>query len=157
MTTTLEPSSTADALPRQIGVRFITGMPGLEAYTRYTLIGIDGSPVYWLECDEEPEIALPVADAFAVAPHYSFKLSDADTRALGLRHAADALVLAVLTVPVGGGTVTANLLAPVVVNRNTWVARQVILDDARYSLRHPVAKVGQGRRPAVQEVEKLAS
>jgi flagellar assembly factor FliW len=147
MTTTLEPQSTVKDMPRQIGLRFVAGMPGLEGYTRFTLLGIEDSPVYWLECADAPEIALPVADAFAVAPAYSFKLSDADSHALGLRHAADALVLTVLTLA-ESGLITANLLAPVVVNRNTWAARQVILDDARYSLRHPVAKVDSESRMA---------
>jgi flagellar assembly factor FliW len=148
MTTTLAPHITAEAVPQQIGVHFVSGMPGLEAYRDFTLAGIDDSPVYWLQCDAEPEIALPVADAFAVAPTYSFKLSDADTLALGLRHAADALVLVVLTIPRGPGVITANLLAPIVVNRNTWTARQVILDDARYHLRYPLAEVVQERQAA---------
>jgi flagellar assembly factor FliW len=148
MTTTLAPHTTVEGVPQEIGIHFDTGMPGLEAYRHFTLAGIDDSPVYWLQCDDEPEIALPVADAFAVAPHYTFKLSDADIHALGLRHSADALVLAVLSVPRGPGVITANLLAPIVINRNTWAARQVILDDARYSLRHPLAEVSQQRKAA---------
>ncbi len=140
MTTTLAPMSPATAVPHEIGLRLIAGMPGLEDYSRFTLVGIDDGPVYWLQCNDEPGIALPVADAFAVAPDYSFELSTLDANTLGLQHAADALVLAVLTVPAGdGGPITANLLAPLVVNRNTWLAKQVILDGTRHSLRQPLA------------------
>jgi flagellar assembly factor FliW len=151
MTTTLAPTTAATDVPRRIGVRFIAGMPGLEQYTHFTLIGIDDSPGYWLQCDEQPEIALPVADAFGVVPNYSFNMSDADAHVLGLRDAADALVLVVLTAP-RGGIITANLLAPVVVNRNSRVAKQVILDDARYSLRYPLASRRGGSRTAGEEV-----
>ena len=139
MTTTLAPIAPATVVPEEIGLRFVAGMPGLEQYSRFTLAGIDDGPVYWLQCDDEPEIALPVADAFAVTPDYAFELSTTDADALGLEHAADALVLTVLTVPAGGsGPITANLLAPVVVNRTTWLARQVILDGTRHSLRYPL-------------------
>ncbi|NBQ61596.1 MAG: hypothetical protein EBU40_04855, partial [Proteobacteria bacterium] len=37
---------------------------------------------------------------------------------------------------------TVNLLAPVIVNRKRGVGKQVILSDARYSLRHPLLSTG---------------
>jgi len=119
-------------------LRFVAGMPGLEEYTRYTLVGIVSSPVYWLECDDEPAIALPVAAAEAISPSYAFELTTADAIALGLGGARDALVLVVLTVSRERGGITANLMAPIVVNRATLAARQVILDGNRYPLRFPV-------------------
>jgi flagellar assembly factor FliW len=118
-------------------LRFIAGMPGLEEYHRFTLAAVDGGPLYWLACVDEPAITLPAADAFAIDPDYSFELSDGDVASLALRQAADALVLSVLTVA-PQGQVTANLLAPVIVNRTTGAARQVILDGTSYALRHPV-------------------
>ena len=137
MTTMLAPVETVAALPHALPVRFLAGMPGLEAYTRFTLIDIDGSAVYWLQCDDEPEIALPVAEAFAILPDYACDLSAADARSLGLVDESEALVLTVLTVP-ESGDITANLLAPIVINRVTGRARQVILDRPDYDLRHPV-------------------
>jgi flagellar assembly factor FliW len=118
-------------------LRFVSGMPGLEEYDRFTLTAVDGGPLYWLTCVDEPVIALPAADAFAVDPEYSFELSDGDVEVLALRKALDALVLSVLTVS-PQGQVTANLLAPVIVNRTNGAARQVILDGTSYELRHPV-------------------
>lgn len=136
MTTTVIPRHPAD-LNWETPLRFASGMPGLDQYTAYTLIGIEGVPVYWLRCDETAGLALPLAEAFAVDPAYSFALSDADIAALALERPEDALVFVVLTVQ-RGGAITANLFAPVVVNRRTWHAKQVILDGSSYSLRHPV-------------------
>ncbi len=139
MTTTLAPTPAAEAEElRQSAVRFLCGMPGLEEHTEYRLIGMDGLPVFWLECEAEPEIALPVIMAAHIAPDYTFELSDADAQALGLTHAEDALVLATLTISQQLGTATANLFAPIVVNRHTFVAKQVILEGSKHSLRHPV-------------------
>ncbi len=128
-------------------LRFVAGMPGLEEYRDWTLIPIEDCPLYWLQCEAEPALALPLADAPAVLPDYAFELSTADVHALDLRAAEEALVLVVLTVPADGGIITANLLAPVVVNVRTWAAKQVILDGTRYSLRHPL---GGPRHPAAQ-------
>jgi len=119
-------------------LRFVAGMPGLEEYRDWTLIPIEDCPLYWLQCEAEPALALPLADAPAVLPDYAFELSTADVHALDLRMAEEALVLVVLTVPADGGAITANLLAPLVVNVRTWAAKQVILDGTRYSLRYPL-------------------
>ena len=124
--------------PERLSVHFRVGMPGLEQYHDYTLVAVDDSALYWLECDDEPSIALPLAEAFTVEPAYGFELYSSDARALGLELAEDALTLVVLTVAPNDGTVTANLFAPVVINRVTGAAQQVILDGTPWSLRQPV-------------------
>lgn len=131
-------STIAPDLPRETGVHFVCGMPGFEAQRAYTLVGIDGVPVYWLRCVDEPGINLPVAEAFHVDPAYSVALSNADAAALDLERIEDAFVLVVLTLRRGGG-VTANLFAPIVINRRGWRAKQVILDGSNYSLQQIVA------------------
>jgi flagellar assembly factor FliW len=139
MVTTLAPSGTGAGIAAEQPVRFVAGMPGLEQYTAYTLVAIDDSPVYWLRCDDEPQIMLPVAEAFAVSPAYTFDLSEADGRDLGLTTAGDALVFVVLTLAIDCDQITANLVGPIVINRHTWFAKQVILDTGDHSLRQPLA------------------
>ncbi len=142
MTTTLAPTPAAEADQLQAAaVRFVSGMPGLEEHTAYRLIGMEGLPVFWLECEAAPEIALPVVVAAQIEPDYTFELTDADAHALGLTRAEDALVLATLTISQQLGTATANLFAPIIVNRNTFAAKQVILEGSKHSLRHPVGSL----------------
>lgn len=124
------------AAPATMRFHFASGMPGLEEYRRYTLVALEDSPAFWLECDDEPGIILPVADAFAVVPDYSFEIGAADVRALDLADESEALVLTVLTLPQSDGPITVNLLAPIVANRRTGAARQLILEGSGHSLRH---------------------
>jgi flagellar assembly factor FliW len=137
--TTLTLMEKREAVPARMQLLFPSGMPGLEAYHRFTLIALDDSPAYWLECDDEVAIVLPLADAFAVVPDYSFTISTADVRALALTEEADALVLVILTLPADGGAITANMFAPIVANRHNGRARQIILDGSGHSLRHPLS------------------
>lgn len=127
--------------PERLSVHFRVGMPGLEQYHEYTLVAVEDSALYWLECNDEPGIALPLAEAFTVEPAYAFDLYSSDARALGLESAADALTLVVLTVAPADGSVTANLFAPVVINRVTGAARQIILDGTPWSMRQPVGTI----------------
>ena len=74
----------------------------------------------------------------AVVVDYAGGLDDDTAAALDLQHADDAFVLAIVAVGQDGGQHTVNLLGPVVVNRHTGAARQVVLVDSAYPLRHPL-------------------
>lgn len=71
-------------------------------------------------------------------PGYILELNDIDTEALGLASAEDAQVLNIVTVHSAEPQyVTTNLIGPVVINRRTGIARQVIITNSeRYSARH---------------------
>jgi flagellar assembly factor FliW len=141
MSTPVTCTEPAETPRHELSVRFVSPMPGLEEYDRFALSSIDDSPVYWLQCVAEPAIAMPLAEASMVDRGYAFELPDQDTRALRIERPEDAQVLVVLTVGREQGAITANLMAPVVVNRRHGLARQLILDDKRYSLRHPVTSL----------------
>lgn len=131
-------TSPAETPHQAAALRFVSPMPGLDAYQCFTLTSIDDGPVYWLQCDQVPAIAMPVAEAYMVDVDYAFDLSSHDQRLLAIERPEDARVLVVLTVSQPQGEITANLMAPVVINRRLGLARQVILDGGRYGLRHPV-------------------
>jgi flagellar assembly factor FliW len=71
-------------------------------------------------------------------PSYVIELNDIDTESLGITRAEDAQVLNIVTVhSTEPQFVTTNLIGPVVINRRTGVARQVIIANSeRYSARH---------------------
>lgn len=79
------------------------------------------------------EVRLFVLDAAVHLPDYSPVLDDEQTALLGLTDAADALLLVVANPAADGLTV--NLLAPIVVNRRTSRAAQLILDGQDFPLR----------------------
>jgi flagellar assembly factor FliW len=112
---------------------FPEGLVGFPAYQRFAVLDHrPESPFRWLLCLDDPELAFAVID-----PADFFMGYDADMviGAAGVR----AVVLAIVTIPRGRpNAVSANLMAPVVVNLETRTARQVILDETVYSTRHPL-------------------
>ena len=74
---------------------------------------------------------------FVFFPEYEFELDDDSQNKLGIKTQEDMLIYTLLTIP--GGKVadmTANLMAPVVLNQNTMQARQIVLDKSRYTTKH---------------------
>ena len=55
-----------------------------------------------------------------------------------MKQADDALILAIVTVPPEGGTITANLMGPLVICRNSRQGIQVVLSDPRWQIKHDV-------------------
>lgn len=113
----------------------LAGFPDTEAYT---LREVDGAaPLCLLTSvdDDGPEFVVVPPGAFF--PDYAPLLDDAGCARLELTDAADALLLVVVTLGAAVAESTANLLAPIVVNRRSSRAAQIVL-RADLPLRAPL-------------------
>jgi len=111
------------------------GLLGFEQHTQFGVLDhAPGSPFRWLQSVHEPALAFVVIDPFAFFLDYDVLISDADAAQLGLESPEDVEVMALVTF--APGDITANLVGPVVVNRKTRMARQLVLSDPRYGTRH---------------------
>jgi flagellar assembly factor FliW len=117
---------------------FCPGLAGFEAYTRYAIIREPDSPVEWLQSLDEPGLAFATLEPFLFYPGFSFELPDRDCDDLALRKPDSATIRCLLTLSTSMEEITANLLAPIVLNRESRLARQVVLADSDLPLRFPV-------------------
>ncbi|MFN3689855.1 MAG: flagellar assembly protein FliW [Fimbriimonadales bacterium] len=119
---------------------FEDGLVGLGQYRRFVLIQHDSEgPFWWLQSVEEPSLALLLIDPWYFRPDYEVVLSDAEVERLRLSESTPRAVLTTVSIPPGKPhAMTSNLLAPLVINLELRIGRQVILDDERYHTRHPI-------------------
>lgn len=127
------------AAPATNTVRFPAGLLGFEQIKEYLMVANPGEqPFVWLKVANDAGLAFVVVDPFIVAPDYRPDIPPADVAFLGLNSAADAMLLAIVTIQ-GNGRATMNLKGPVVINRHTHTAKQVIITNAaEYSVQHPL-------------------
>jgi flagellar assembly factor FliW len=118
------------------------GLLGFEKIKHYVLVtNDDEAPFQWLQMSEAPSHSFLVVPPSAVVPNYSPELSEADVDFLGLDDSRDACVLNIVTLRPGGRS-TVNLKGPIVLNRRTGIAKQVIpLNAMRFPLQHPLPAV----------------
>lgn len=114
------------------------GILGFDGLRRYALLPEEDSPLEWLQAMDDANVAFAVLDPFLFYPNYSFELADADVEALGLAQREDARVRVILTLHESVEGITANLLAPLVLNPRMRRARQVVLPESDLPLRFPV-------------------
>lgn len=110
------------------------GLPGFPETRGLVLVAADDVGAYcWLQSVDQSSLSfLAVAPVFFYED-YAPDIPDEEAAALDLRSGDDAQLLCLVTID--GDDVTANLMAPIVLNVRTRAARQVVLHDQRWGLR----------------------
>jgi flagellar assembly factor FliW len=88
---------------------------------------------------DDPDVGFVVVPPWVFYPSYEFDLDDSTAERLALQQPEDAVVFCVVTLRDRPQDATLNLLGPIVVNRHTLEAAQVVLPTAGYSVRAPLA------------------
>ena len=124
-------------------ITFSAGLPGLPAeLTRFELVALaDDSPFFFLQSLQDENVGFILINPFAFFSAYEFDLPDEETQALGITASRQVTVFCIVNASRGIKNATANLLAPVVVNTATGAARQVVLVNSRYGIRHPLPQL----------------
>lgn len=123
----------------ETAIQFPDGIPGFESCRQFVLLASDAmAPLQRIESTEGPTAAFVGIDPRLVVPGYGCQLSDSDLRSLGAEATETLLWLAIITVE-ADGTVAANLRAPLVINPQRMLGRQVVSDDGRHPMRHVLA------------------
>jgi flagellar assembly factor FliW len=120
-------------------VHLVHPLPGLPGITRYRLRGLEETGVLFSLEAVDADVTLLLAAPWAFFPDYAPVLSDEDVELLGLTGAEDALLFVVLTPGATAAGSTANLLAPIVLNRVDDRAVQVLLTGSELPVRAPLA------------------
>jgi flagellar assembly factor FliW len=125
---------------------FSPGPPGFADQTRFALVERpDLAPVVFLQSLSSAELCFLAAPVQALLADYDLAMTSEDLERLGLSTSRqptpgrEVLCLALLCAP-ENGPMTANLLAPVVVNLETRAAVQAVRADTRYSHRHAIGE-----------------
>ena len=119
-------------------VRFADGIPAFEDEHEFVVLPYEeGTPYMFLQSMATPELAFLMTDPFVFFPDYSFELDDENMEKLAINSMDDVLVCTLISVPRSGvAGMTTNLLAPVVINRHTMQARQIVLEKTQYTTKH---------------------
>ncbi|MGQ9487993.1 MAG: flagellar assembly protein FliW [Armatimonadota bacterium] len=121
-------------------ITFSQGLFGFENYRRFVVLCPDEkSPFRWLQSMEEPSLAFVVIEPRHFMPDYAPTISDTDAEAIGLNADTPYLTFVVVTIPPGKPEqMTADLMGPILVNAETRMARQVIVEDDCYTTKHSI-------------------
>ena len=119
---------------------FNQGLPGFPEYQKFILLSLDADlPLALLQSTEEASIGFVVAFPFVFKQDYTFDLSEEDKEDLQIEKEEDVLTYSIVTLQETFEDSTMNLLAPVIININKKLGKQIVLQDSKaYPLRFPI-------------------
>lgn len=127
-------------------LHFEDGFPAFEKERDFALIpAAEDSPYVFMQSFLTPELAFLLTRPFLFFSDYHCELTDDVVEKLGIESDGDAVIYALVTVPDGDvSRLSANLLAPIVVNKENGQACQMILEASNYTTRHRLFQEPKG-------------
>lgn len=123
-----------------------SGLVGFGQLHRFLVVQHkEDSPFRWFQSVDEPSLAFLVTNPTTYEETYQPEISDEDAEAIELSDQTEYTVWT--TVNVKGRDIsqmTLNLAAPIVVNLEKRVGRQVLLEGQAYNMRHRVFREVEG-------------
>lgn len=113
------------------------GILGFEHFKKYVFLTQNEKiPFMWFQSVDDGSIAFVVINPFIIAPEYDLMISDNDTRFLEIESPDDVVLMSLVTIRSDPLKITANLRAPIVINRKNRLGKQVVLNEPDYPVQY---------------------
>ena len=120
----------------------IIGFPDLR---RFTIIfdseKDEERSILWFQSMDEPQFAMPVVVPNYIVPDYNPTVNDKLLAPLGKLDETNTYVLVTVKVPQRIEDMTINLKAPIIINTDTLLGAQIIVEDEDALVRFPVYEI----------------
>ena len=119
-------------------VHFKDGIPAFEDEHEFVILPYEeDSPYYFMQSLRSPDLAFLLTIPFLFFNDYSFELDDTVVAELDIKDSENVFYYTMVTIPNGSiRYMTANLVAPIVLNGANMQAKQVVLEKSNYTTKH---------------------
>jgi flagellar assembly factor FliW len=118
-------------------ISFQHGLPGFLELQKFALLAVEENPsLVYMQSLEETNICFIVTSPFLVLEDYQIDISEEAVQNLQIEKSEDVNLFVILTIPENMKDMTANLMAPIVINSTNNKAIQEIVSDDKYSIKH---------------------
>jgi flagellar assembly factor FliW len=122
-------------------INFQEGLLGFENLNKFFVVDPgDSTLILWLQSIDDGKIAFPIIEPKIYKPDYVAKLVPGDMKSVELESLSQAKIYSILTIPSDITTMSANLKAPIVINNEKKVAKQIVLQDSKLNVKHEMYK-----------------
>jgi flagellar assembly factor FliW len=121
-------------------ILMVKGLLGFEDYKQFILVSPeDQDPFKWLQSIDDHSLAFLVIAPLLVKIDYKVEISSKDLTLLEAKNGKDLLTYLLVAIPNGQiEKITANLQAPIIINRSNLRALQLIISESGYFPQFPI-------------------
>ena len=110
---------------------------GFEHLTEFCLIEKEElAPLLWLQSLEDPQIAFPVVNPTVFYPHYRIEINPNEIAELRVSRPESIETYVIVTLSDTPDKVSVNLQGPVLINTENNLAKQLVMVNSDYHVRH---------------------
>jgi flagellar assembly factor FliW len=117
-------------------ITFPNGIPSFLEEKQFVLLPLEDTPFVILQSVKTPALGFAMIDPFGCFPDYDIGLDEQTVTQLELSSEKEVAVYVILTVADPFDNTTANLQAPIVLNYEKKLGKQVILTNTPYKTKH---------------------
>ncbi|WP_078378893.1 flagellar assembly protein FliW [Sutcliffiella halmapala] len=118
-------------------ISFPNGLPGFQEEKHFVVIPFSEEGMFQiLQSINTPQLGFVMTNPFAFFPDYDFELEYQAIEVLKVNTPEDVEVYSILTVQDPFNKTTANLQAPIVINKASKLGKQLILTGTSYLTKH---------------------
>ena len=120
-------------------IEFPDGLYGFEKETQFTFLPFNPnveSPMEWMQSIQSPHLAFVITDPHLYVPDYKLKLLSEDKEKVGREPNEPFRTRSIVPIPENYTEMTANLIAPLVINSVKKIGKQFVLTSMEYDTRH---------------------
>ncbi|AAK80167.1 flagellar assembly factor FliW [Clostridium acetobutylicum] len=120
-------------------INLVKGMSGFENLKKFILVGIENNEVFSLfHSMEDKETAFIVSSPFYVKADYEVNLSEELVKELKIDSEKDVLIINTVNLSKDIKKMTTNLGAPIIININKHLGKQIIISDDEKMIKYPM-------------------
>lgn len=118
-------------------IYFPKGIPAFESIKEFALIPFpDNSLYYCLQSVEQSEVAFLLIQPWAFFPEYEVDIPQEDLVELSIESEEQLQIFNIITIPNNLKEMTANLMAPIIINTSNLKGKQIVLYESEYGTKH---------------------
>ena len=130
---------------------------GFEQLRKYVIVETpDFEPFKWYQSVDDPAVAFVIINPLLFFPEYAIEVNPKEIEELQVDSVRDVLTYAIVTIPPDYTKMTANLQGPILINTRTNLAKQLILVNSRYRIKHRLLPAGV-EEPVGEEAEAVSA
>ena len=119
-------------------ITFTEPVLGFPDNKKFVLLDNTNNLFKWLQSTENKDLAFVMIDPLQIMENYEVSVSNESIKDLNLLSIDKAVVLCIVNIANECASVTANLVGPVILNPEKMLAKQVVLLNSPYSLKHSI-------------------
>ncbi len=126
------------------------GIIGFPDIKRYVILDMGkDTPFKLFQAVDEPTVGFVIIDPVLFKPDYTVRVRKEDLYSLSAENLNEIVTAVIVTIPEDLYKMTANLRGPLLINLKSRLARQLVLSDDTYNVRHEIISYTESVKMAV--------